>query len=171
MLLLGYPFPPLIIFGSCLLADGLVHETTMQPRPAHWEEGFIGRLLFMKSVAWSFLYSSPTPLQYNTGRRELLDHYPVSWWRLSKFRLYVGSIRRWRAIWSADTSVATKGRINGSSYLSLSPIFCVSNNGARLDSYRAYGEYSYQSAYKCERAIVCHRPGKPHLGSIELIRN
>jgi hypothetical protein len=42
--LLGYSFLPVIIFGSCLRTGGFAHETTMQPRPAHWEEGFIGRL-------------------------------------------------------------------------------------------------------------------------------
>jgi hypothetical protein len=49
--------------------------------------------------------------------------------------------------WSGDTGSATKGRIYGNGYLSFSPMFWASNNGARgarLDYFGIYGEYCYQ---------------------------
>jgi hypothetical protein len=52
-----------------------------------------------------------------------------------------------RLIWSGVAGVATKGRIYGSGYLSFSPMFWASNDGARgawLDNFRVYAEYCYQ---------------------------
>jgi hypothetical protein len=49
--------------------------------------------------------------------------------------------------WSGDTGSATRGRIYGSGYLSFSPMFWASNNGARsarLDYFGTYAEYCYQ---------------------------
>jgi hypothetical protein len=52
-----------------------------------------------------------------------------------------------RLTWSGDTGSATKGRIYGSGYLSFSPVFWASNNGARgarLDFFGTYSEDCYQ---------------------------
>ena len=52
-----------------------------------------------------------------------------------------------RLTWSGDTGVATKGRIYGNGYVSFSPMFWASNNGARgvrLDYFGTYAEYCYQ---------------------------
>jgi len=52
-----------------------------------------------------------------------------------------------RLAWTGDTGSATKGRIYGSGYLSFSPMFWASNNGARgarLDFFGTYSEDCYQ---------------------------
>lgn len=51
-----------------------------------------------------------------------------------------------RLTWSGDTGAATKGRIYGQGYLSFSPMFWASNNGARgarLDYFGTYAEHCY----------------------------
>lgn len=52
-----------------------------------------------------------------------------------------------RLTWSGDTGSATKGRIYGNGYLSFSPMFWASNNGARgarLDFFGTYSEDCFQ---------------------------
>jgi hypothetical protein len=44
--------------------------------------------------------------------------------------------------WSGDTGYATKGRVYGNGYLSFTPMFWASNNGARGERINFFGTYS-----------------------------